>query len=716
MVCPFLSRSILCAHAVASLISNVFLRNPRLFALAAALLTGGWLPKASAAEEYVEGEVIVTFKSSIDLSTGTQTLGKHGLGLAKHFPLLSQHRSRHTGLVRMKGRHTADLIAELKTEPTVESAEPNYIRHIYAQPPNDPLFGQLWGLRNTGQSVNGVTGSAGGDIKFMNAWALAQTTATTNVVVGVIDTGVDYNHPDLAANIWINTAETPGNGVDDDGDGYIDDIRGWDFAGHLNDPSDSGEHGTHVSGTIAAVGNNALGVAGVCYAAKIMALKASSDGNSLDDAAIIEALQYATAMKVRGVNVVAINASFGGPGYDSAMAAAIQAAGDAGIVFCAAAGNDSANNDTTMTYPAGYRLSNMIVVAASDQNDNLASFSSYGATTVDLAAPGVNILSTIPTNMAGTLATVQFGATTHTANEITYSGRTAGVTGAVYDCGLGYPTNFPPQVSGNIALISRGTLFFSEKVSNAMAAGARAAVIYNNASGNFLGTLSSPSNWIPALSLSQADGLAIKTSLPGTGTVVNIADPAKIYQLLNGTSMATPHVSGAVAFAALNFPNETVQQRVQRVIGSADSVPALIGKVQTGGRLNLQRIVDSDANGLPDWWEQRFLGHLTGTDPGADEDHDGASNLAEWLAGTNPADAASNLRLHAQASVGSPGPVVSWPSVAGKVYRLERSTNLLSGFNSVVRSNILATPPLNTETDSAVGFGNSRFYRLTLEQ
>src|SRR5438105_4141520 len=144
MVCPFLARSMSCARMVASLISNVFFRNPRMFALAAALLAAGWVPKASAAGEYVEGEVIVTFKSPIALSAGTQTLGKHGLSLAKHFPLLSQHRGRQTGLVRMKGRRTADLIAELKADPTVETTEPNYIRHVYAQPPNDPLFSQLW--------------------------------------------------------------------------------------------------------------------------------------------------------------------------------------------------------------------------------------------------------------------------------------------------------------------------------------------------------------------------------------------------------------------------------------------------------------------------------------------------------------------------------------------------------------------------------------------
>src|SRR6266702_3325794 len=139
MVCPFLSRSMLYARQVALLISNVFFGNPRILALAAALLAAGWLPSASAAEEYVEGEVIVTFKPPIGLSASTQTLGKHGLSLAKHFPLLSQHRGRQTGLVRMKGRRTADLIAELRADPTVETAEPNYIRHIYAQPPNDPL-------------------------------------------------------------------------------------------------------------------------------------------------------------------------------------------------------------------------------------------------------------------------------------------------------------------------------------------------------------------------------------------------------------------------------------------------------------------------------------------------------------------------------------------------------------------------------------------------
>ena len=168
----------------------------------------------------------------------------------------------------------------------------------------------------------------------------------------------------------------------------------------------------------------------------------------------------------------------------------------------------------------------------------------------------------------------------------------------------------------NIALIARGTLNFSNKVANAMAAGARAAIIYNNTNGNFLGTLQVSNNWIPAVSLSQADGLALKAVLPATVTVVNGTDPTQIYQYLDGTSMATPHVSGAVAFAAMNFPGETVTQRIQRVLANVDVISGLKGKVRTGGRLNLQRIVDTDTNGLPDWWELQYFGHLTGTDPG----------------------------------------------------------------------------------------------------
>jgi subtilisin family serine protease len=264
-------------------------------------------------------------------------------------------------------------------------------------------------------------------------------------------------------------------------------------------------------------------------------------------------------------------------------------------------------------------------------------------------------------------------------------------------------------VRNNIALIQRGTLFFSNKVANAMAAGARAAIIYNNAAGNFNGTLGGTNNWIPAVSLSQADGLALQTNSPAT--VVH-----GLYQYLDGTSMATPHVSGAVAFAAMNFPSETVAQRIQRVLANVDVVPGLSGLVHTGGRLNLQRMVDADGNGLPDWWELKYFGHLTGTDPNADPDHDGMSNLAEWIAGTNPTNAASCLRLTLLSASNSNGVVLSWPGVAGKTYWLARSTNLSTGFDSTVFTNIAATAPINTKTDTVIFPGNAGFYRVGVEQ
>ncbi len=677
-----------------------------------------WAGPNHPAAEYVEGDAIVTFKPSVSLTGAQQALAGHSLTWRRQFAEFSRLWGKQTGLVHANNRTTAQLIAELKNDPDVETAEPNYLRWVATTPPDDTYFTNLWALQNTGQTINGnlgpMTGTAGDDIHFIPAWALAQQPGTNRPVVAVIDTGVDYRHPDLASNIWINTAENPTNGLDNDGDGYINDYYGYDFADNLPDPIDSGFHGTHVAGTIAAVGNNAMGVIGVDYQARIMSLRASSDGNSLPDSAIISAIQYATMMKGRGVNVVAINESFGGGGSNSTERAAMVSAGNAGIIFCVAAGNNSSDNDTTLEYPADYRLGNMIVVAATDQNDALASFSNFGTNTVDIGAPGVNILSLLPISPGippeGTvIASVQQGSTTYSANELTYSGISTGITATVYDCGLGNPADFPAAVNGNIALIERGTLYFTNKIINAMAAGAKAAIIYNNAAGNFLGQLGGTNGWIPAVSLSQADGLALQTNT--SATVVH-----GLYEYLDGTSMATPHVAGAVAFAAMNFPSETVTQRVQRILASVDVVPGLQGLVHTGGRLNLQRMVDADGNGLPDWWELQYFGHLTGTDPNADPDHDGMNNLAEWIAGTNPTNAASVLRLTLVSATNVSGAVVNWSSVAGKNYWLERSTNLATGFNTVVATNLAATAPTNTLSDTAILPGNTRFYRVGVEQ
>ena len=661
--------------------------------------------------EYVDGDVIVTFRKNVDLTTATKVLGARSLSFERHFAFLSGRRHKHSGLVRGKNKTTVRLTAELMLDPSVESAEPNYLRWIAGSlPPNDPRFSSLWALQNTGQAVNGSSGISGADVKFLGAWAMAKP-STSTVVVAVVDTGMDYSHPDLAGRMWINPGEIRGNSIDDDNNGYADDVFGYNFAGGTSDPTDSGDHGTHTAGTIAAMGNNNLGLVGVDWKANLMALRASSDGTTITSAAEIEAIQYATMMKERGVNIVAINASYGGGGYTDAERTAIQAAGDAGIIFCAAAGNSSSDNDSVQFYPASYRLPNMIVVAASDQHDALASFSDYGANTVDLAAPGVNILSALPTSQ-GTGAHIQKAETIYAANALTFSGVASGTTGMVYDCGLGYTTNFPAAVTGNIALILRGTITFSAKVGNAMAAGARAAIIYNNAYDNFHGTLQYSSNWIPVVSISQSDGSALRAALPATGTVVN---PDLCYQYLDGTSMATPHVAGAVAFAAMNFPDDNATQRIQRVVANADAVAGLQGKTRTGGRLNLMRIVDSDSNGLPDWWEMASFGHATGNDPSADPDHDGVSNWAEWMAGTDPTNAASCLRLTGVVSRGTNGIAVSWQSTQGKSYRLDRATNLLGGFTYNVCTNIQATAPINSVTDTTSVIQSPGYYRIYLE-
>jgi subtilisin family serine protease len=273
-------------------------------------------------------------------------------------------------------------LSELKK--LIRYAEPDFIMSANAQP-NDSTFANLWGLHNTGQS-NGVVDA---DIDAPEAWEL--TTGSRTIKVAVIDSGIDPTHPDLLANIWRNPKEISGNHKDDDGNGYIDDVWGWNFVGDNANPHDDNSHGTHCAGTIGAVGNNGLGVAGVCWQVSLVALKFldSSGHGPTSDAA--EAVSYATSI---GVNLT--SNSYSGNAYSQAMVDAIEEANAAGILFVSAAGNDGSYLEFYPAYPASYVSTNLISVAASTRKDELADFSNYGETSTDLAAPGDEVYSTLP--------------------------------------------------------------------------------------------------------------------------------------------------------------------------------------------------------------------------------------------------------------------------------------------------------------------------------
>ena len=267
-------------------------------------------------------------------------------------------------------------------------AQPNYEVQALSTFPDDARFNELWGMHNTGQSG----GTTDADIDAPEAWDI--TTGTAEIIVAVIDTGVDYTHPDLSANMWVNQAELNGTaGIDDDGNGFIDDIYGYDFVNNDGDPRDDHYHGTHCAGTIGGVGNNGQGVAGVCWNVKIMAIKfLNSGGNGYTDDAI-ESVQYSILM---GANLS--SNSWGGGGYSQGLKDAIDAAGAAGMLFVAAAGNNGGDNDTYPHYPSSYTSESLISVMATDRYDNKSSFSNYGRISVDIGAPGSDIFSCQPGN------------------------------------------------------------------------------------------------------------------------------------------------------------------------------------------------------------------------------------------------------------------------------------------------------------------------------
>ncbi len=407
--------------------------------------------------DYVDGELLLQFDENATDAVKNRAFDKvKGIPAEKILTKAMQKAGKKEGLLVVKvNKNVLEAITELNGTDGVAFAEPNFI-YTHTAVATDPFFtnGSLWGMYGPATSPANQYGS-----NAAAAWA-ANNTGSAAVYVGVIDEGVQLTHPDLSGQVWVNPND-PVDGVDNDANGYVDDTNGWDFDGNNRTIYDGGtrgssdDHGTHVAGTIGAKADG-KGVVGVNWnitliSAKFLGKRGGTTANS------VKAVDYLTNLKNKGLNIVASNNSWGGGGYSQALYDAISRANTAGIMFIAAAGNSGTNNDATASYPSNYDLPNVIAVAAIDKTGALASFSQYGATTVDLGAPGVAINSTTAFNT---------------------------------------------------------------------------------------------------------------------------------YSSYNGTSMATPHVTGAVALYASTHPGATVAQIRNAILSSTVPTPSLIGKTVTGGRLD----------------------------------------------------------------------------------------------------------------------------------
>ncbi len=499
---------------------------------------------AAMQQEHAAGQLLVSFRTEINALSREHVNQQLGGGVL--------YESSLTGLQVVQLAPQSDLAAKLaqyRARPEVAYAEPNYIVHAL-RTPNDASYSQLWGMNNTGQT-GGVSDV---DIDAPEAWSI--TTGSNQVVVAVIDTGVDYNHPDLAANMWTNTREIPGNNIDDDGNGLIDDVRGYDFVNSDGDPMDDQGHGTHCAGTIGAVGNNGAGVAGVNWNVKIMALKFLAANGSGTTADAVKCIDYAVKM---GAKIS--NNSWGGGGYSQALYDSIAAARDAKHLFIAAAGNDGQNTDTSPNYPSCYDLDNIISVAAVDDKGMLAGFSNFGTKTVDVAAPGVSILSTW---LGGAYNTID------------------GTSMAA------------PHVTGIAAL----------------AAAAHPSWTWSDLKDAIL------SSGKPLADLRNKIGNPVIASALGAVTATG-----------RGLVFYARFDDGGASVEDFTIDQDwlTNWSHAARLNGGAHFAPAAIASA-----------LDSDGDGMPDFWE---VAH--GTDPlvadgDLDPDGDGLTNFNEYRSGTNP--------------------------------------------------------------------------------
>lgn len=582
-----------------------------------------------AARPYVRDEVIVRFAPSAGVaSVGTA----HARGGAARAEKLGKNVPGLTLVKLKKGQSVAEAVAAYEAQPGVLYAQPNTYHRINGASvqltPSDSKFPLLWGLKNTGQTDGyGQVGIPDADIDADEAWGLA--TGSSAVKVAVIDTGVDRNHPDLDGQMWVNTADLPGNGLDDDSNGYVDDTYGWDAVNTDGDPFDDHGHGTHVSGTIGGEGDNGFGVTGVNWDVTIVAIKAFDSSGSGTDADCIEAIEYATEV---GADVVNCSWSGGGTGQGDALSDAIAANG---ALFACATGNESKDLDsvavTETVFPAEYDLPNVIAVAASDNRDAVTDFSNYGATAADIAAPGSQIWSSIPGSVA---KLVQSGSPTF--NE-TFSGAPPWhVSSRINDWQLFGDTKFwsrAPFVGHadyvsdeksavildhgiDVSPLSTPALFFKtyydvedryDFLNVYMKDQAGVWWIdkwYSGYSGGWveefvnLDPYKGETSVTPSFEL-ESDGTIDSVSDGYLGVFVDdvrvansVPDYTNAYDAWDGTSMATPHVAGVAALLKAYKPDATTADLKAAILAGADVKTSLAGKVAGNRRLNAKGALD----------------------------------------------------------------------------------------------------------------------------
>lgn len=351
---------------------------------------------ADAQMRHVPGELLVQFRADASPARQAAALARIDGRLAQRLLDRAQRRDGRGDLQRVSyrsGLAMAVALRALQADEAVDFAEPNW-RYTTQAESDDTYYtsGQLWGMYSATSNPANAYGSGAAD-----AWAAGKT-CSDDIVVGVIDEGMHVRHKDLRANVWVNPGEIAGNGIDDDGNGRIDDVNGWDFVSNDASVFDgrADDHGTHVSGTIGGVGGNGQGVAGVCWNLKMVSGKfLGATGGTTANA--ILAVDYMTDLKARhNLKMVATSNSWGGGGFSQGLKDAIDRAGAAGILFVAAAGNNGRNADVSPSYPAAYDSDNIISVANITSNGGLSGSSNYGATSVDIGAPGTGVWSTLP--------------------------------------------------------------------------------------------------------------------------------------------------------------------------------------------------------------------------------------------------------------------------------------------------------------------------------